>query len=59
MSRRWAKLYRLSTIWCCAGALFQTVGCVPGTNEIVAGLTASVVNSLVSSLVFGAFNLTP
>jgi len=28
-------------------------------NEVLAGLTASVVNQLVSSLVFGAFNLTP
>lgn len=59
MKRPMAKLFRRAMALCCAGMVFQAGGCMTGTNELVAGLTASVVNSLVSSLVFGAFNLTP
>lgn len=59
MSQRFVKLCRQGMALCCAGALFQAGGCMTGTNEILAGLATFVVNNLVSSLVFGAFNLTP
>lgn len=50
--RRWLAV-------CGAGALFQAGGCMVNTNELLAGLTTTVLNNLISSLVFGAFNLTP
>jgi len=59
MNKPMAKAFRRAMALCCAGMMFQTAGCMTGTNELVAGLAVSVVNSLVSSLVFGAFNLTP
>ncbi len=40
-----------------AGMLLQAGSCAVDTNALAAGLATSVVNSLISSFVFGAFNL--
>ena len=40
-----------------AGILLQTGACTLDTNAIVTGLATSVANSLISSIVFGAFNV--
>lgn len=59
MKRRCAAVFRASLALYGAGILLQTGGCMVGTNEVLAGLTTSVVYNLISSLVSGAFNLTP
>ena len=40
-----------------AGILLQTGGCVIDTNAIFSGLLTSIANNLISSFVFGAFNV--
>lgn len=55
MRKRMAKLVARSAALLSAGVLFQTAGCDPGA--IVAGLTSSIVNTVISDLVFGAFNV--
>lgn len=40
-----------------AGILLQTGACTLDTNAIVTGLATSIANSLISSIVFGAFNV--
>jgi hypothetical protein len=42
-----------------AGFLFQANGCTLDTNALLAGLTTTIVNNLISSFIFGAFNLVP
>ena len=40
-----------------AGILLQTGACTLDTNAIFTGLLTSISNSLISSIVFGAFNV--
>lgn len=40
-----------------AGYLFQTSGCTLDTNALASGLATTIANQLISSFVFGAFNL--
>ena len=40
-----------------AGMLLQTGGCNLDINTLAAGLATSIVNNLITNLVFGAFNL--
>ena len=40
-----------------AGFLVQANGCTLDTNSLAAGLATTIVNNLINSFVFGAFNL--
>jgi len=40
-----------------AGMLLQTGGCPIDTTTLAAGLLTSIANSLISNIVFGAFNV--
>ena len=40
-----------------AGVLLQAGGCMFDTSELAGGLVSAVVNNLIASFVFGAFNL--
>lgn len=40
-----------------AGLLFQASSCALDTNALMAGLATTIANNLISSFVFGAFNL--
>ncbi|UCF35071.1 MAG: hypothetical protein JSV78_07135 [Phycisphaerales bacterium] len=57
MKRRWDRLLRTATPLLTAGVLLQAGGCTVDANLVFQGLLSSIVDSLISSLVFGAFNL--
>jgi hypothetical protein len=57
MTRRWNRLLRTVTPLLTAGVLLQAGGCSVDANLVFQGLLSSVVDSLISSLVFGAFHL--
>lgn len=59
MLNQWRRLVRRAVPWCSAGVLFQMSSCSSDLSNLAAGLTVEVVNSLVTSYVFGAFNLVP
>ena len=59
MLQRWRRLVRRAAPLCSAGVLFQMSGCSADVSNLAAGLAVEVVNSLVTSYVFGAFNLVP
>jgi len=56
MKRSHRFLRRLS-VFCSAGILLQAGACNVDTNELAAGLLTSIVNTFITSVVFGAFNL--
>jgi hypothetical protein len=53
------RLMRRASLVASAGVLFQAAGCQVNTNEIAATLTISILNNVLASYVFGAFNLIP
>jgi DNA-binding transcriptional regulator PaaX len=55
MMNRFYSLARRTLPWLGAGVLVQAGSCTP--DAIFASVATSVANSLISSLVFGAFNL--
>jgi len=57
MSHRLNRLMRRVTPLLGAGMLLQAGGCSVNFTDLIAGLTASVVNELVTGIVFGAFNI--
>jgi len=57
MSHRLKRLMRRVTPLLGAGMLLQASGCTFNFNELLASLTASVVNELVTGIVLGAFNI--
>ena len=57
MFNRVQRLSRRVTMYLSAGVLLQASGCMFDTSELAAGLVSSVVNNLIASFVFGAFNL--
>jgi hypothetical protein len=40
-----------------AGYLFQTTGCTVTGEEIAQGLISAILNNLITSLIFGLFNV--
>ena len=40
-----------------AGFLFQANGCTMDTNTLISGLASTIANQLISSFVYGAFNI--
>ncbi len=57
MNKRFHRLVRRIMPLCSAGLLFQAAGCDP--NAILAGVATSIANNLITSFVFGAFNIIP
>jgi hypothetical protein len=57
MSHRLTRLMRRVSPLLGAGVLLQTGSCATNMNEILAGLTNSIVNELITGIVFGFFNL--
>jgi len=58
MTKRFSYFVRRIVPMVSAGFLFQTSGCTIDTNSLFASLATSIANQLISSFVFGAFNLT-
>lgn len=58
MNRLNGIMRRMAPIFA-AGVVFQTTGCTFDTATLTGGLLTYVVNSVVSSFVFSAFNLAP
>ena len=58
MTKRFNYIVRRIVPIVSAGLLFQANGCAYDTNSLVAGLASTIANQLISSLVFGAFNVT-
>ena len=59
MTKRFSYLVRRIVPIVSAGLLFQANGCTIDTNSLVAGLASTIANQLISSFVYGAFNLVP
>ncbi len=57
MTNRFYSLLRRTVPLLGAGMLFQANGCGLDTNALAGGLVTYIANSLISSFVFGAFNL--
>ena len=57
MSNRLNRLMRRVTPFLGAGMLLQAGGCTVNFNELFAGLATSVVNELITGIIFGAFNI--
>lgn len=57
MLNRLHRLARRTAPLLGAGMLLQTGGCTVDTTAIFSGLVTSIANSLISSIVFGAFNV--
>jgi len=57
MLKRLHSLARCATPLLGAGMLLQTGGCTLDSNAIFSGLVTAVTNNLISSIVFGAFNV--
>lgn len=57
MSNRLNRLMRRITPLLGAGILLQAGSCSVNFNELVAGLMTSVVNELITGIIFGAFNV--
>ena len=57
MMNRMHSLARRTAALLSAGMLLQTGGCAIDTNAILSGLATSIANNLISSIVFGAFNV--
>ena len=57
MARRMYWIARRTVALFGAGILLQTGGCALDTNTLAAGLASTIANNLISSLVFGSFNL--
>jgi len=57
MRHRWFALARRIVPVLGMGMLMQGGGCALDTNALTAGLATYIANSLISSLVFGSFNL--
>lgn len=57
MINRFRSLARRVSPLLGAGILMQTGACALDTNAIFTGLITSISNSLISSIVFGAFNV--
>jgi hypothetical protein len=57
MTKRISKFAWRAYPWLSAGVLLQTGGCNFNFNELLAGLTTSIVNALITDIVFGVFNV--
>lgn len=57
MTKRFNYLVRRIVPIVSAGLLFQANGCTMDTNTLVSGLASSIANQLISSFVYGAFNI--
>ena len=57
MSQRINRMFRKIAPVLGAGMLLQTGGCNLDINTLTAGLVTSIVNNLITNLVFGSFNL--
>ncbi len=57
MVNRLHRLSRRFTAYVGAGIMLQATGCMFDSSEVAAGLVSAVVNNLIASFVFGAFNL--
>ncbi len=57
MRKRWNSFARKMAPVLTAGMLLQAAGCEFNTDELVGGLFTTVVSTLLSSFVFGAFGL--
>lgn len=57
MMNRFYSLARKASPLFGAGILLQTGGCLIDQNAIISGLVTQIANSLISSIVFGAFNV--
>ena len=57
MNQRINRMFRRIAPVLGAGMLLQSGGCNLDINTIAAGLATSIVNNLITNLVFGAFNL--
>jgi hypothetical protein len=57
MTKRFNYLVRRIMPVVSAGLLFQAGGCAFDTNSLVAGLASTIANQLISSFVYGAFNI--
>lgn len=57
MTKRLTYVLRRIVPLASAGLLFQANGCAIDTNALAAGLASTIANNLISSIVFGAFNI--
>ena len=57
MTRRLNGIFRRIAPVLASGMLLQAGGCNLDLNTLAAGLVNSIVNSFITSFVFGAFNL--
>lgn len=57
MTRRWNSIVRKTAPILGAGLLLQAGGCGVDFTTTVQGLLTTVVNNLLASFVFGAFNI--
>ena len=57
MTKRLTYVLRRIMPMVSAGLLFQANGCALDTNSLLAGLASTIANNLISSFVFGAFNV--
>ncbi len=57
--KRTLTLRRQLTAVVGAGMLFQTGGCMIDTNALFAQLATSVIQNVLATFIFGAFNLVP
>ncbi len=57
MSNRLNRLMRRVAPLLGAGMLLQAGGCTVNFNELFAGLANSVVNELITGIIFGVFNI--
>lgn len=57
MTRHWNSIVRKMAPALSAGFLLQANGCAIDTNALAEGVLTAVVNNVISSLVFGIFNV--
>ncbi len=57
MTKRFNYLVRRIVPIVSAGFLFQANGCTLDANALVSGLVSSIANQLITSYVYGAFNI--
>ena len=58
MTKRFNYIVRRIMPIVSAGLLFQANGCTLDTNSLLSGLASTIANQLISSFVYGAFNLS-
>jgi len=57
MSRFYGRFVRKCSPWLGAGVLLQAGGCTVDINSLAAGLTQSIINTIVADFIFGIFNV--